>query len=118
MTVKRIVTNIATQSVAKVQQFYAEVFDLTTVMDLGWVATLSTGGAAPTQISIAREGGSDQPVPDISIEVDDVDAVFARAQQLGHKIEYNLTDEPWGVRRFFLRDPAGSLINVMAHSGD
>ena len=51
----------------------------------------------------------------MSIEVDDVDAVFARAKSMNVPIVYDLTDEPWGVRRFYLRDPAGRLVNVLAH---
>lgn len=116
MVVKRIVTNIAAHSLEELQKFYSELFDLKIVMDLGWIATLASDETAPTQISIATEGGSGTPVPDISIEVDDVDAVYRRAAELGCQIEYELTDEPWGVRRFYVLDPAGKLINVLAHS--
>lgn len=69
----------------------------------------------PVQVSIASQGGSGTPVPDISIEVDDVDAVYKQAIELGHEIEYELTDEPWGVRKFYLRDPARMLLNILAH---
>ena len=115
MAVKRIVANIAANAVAEVQKFYAELFDLQVVMDMGWIATLASDNSAATQISIAREGGSGTPVPDISVEVDDVDAVYLRAISLGHPIVYDLTDEPWGVRRFYLNDPTGKLVNVLAH---
>ena len=118
MTVKRIVLDIDTQSVAKVQKFYLDVFELETVMDQGWIVTLSSGETAPVQISIASQGGSDTEVPHASIEVDDVDGVYERAIGLGHKIEYGLTDEPWGVRRFYLRDPAGKLLNVLSHKSE
>jgi uncharacterized glyoxalase superfamily protein PhnB len=85
-------------------------------MDFGWISTLSAGTRqASIHISIASQGGSDTAVPDLSIEVDDVDATYARAKQLGHKITYELTDEPWGVRRFYLYDPAGKLLNILAH---
>jgi len=117
MTVKRIVSNIAAESVAEVRQFYADLFGLNIVMDQGWIATLASGDSAPVQLSIATEGGSGTPVPALSIEVDHADAVYERAKSLGHAIEYDLTDEPWGVRRFYLRDPAGTLLNVMSHSG-
>jgi uncharacterized glyoxalase superfamily protein PhnB len=53
--------------------------------------------------------------PNITIEVDDVDAVHARAVGLGLQVVYPLTDEPWGVRRFFVTDPSGVVINVMSH---
>ena len=115
MTVKRIVANIATPSVEDVKAFYLAVFDLDVVMDHGWIATLASGETAKVQVSIASEGGSGTDVPDLSIEVDDVDAVHDRAVRLGHAIVYPLTDEPWGVRRFYLRDPSGKLLNVLAH---
>ena len=116
MAVKRIVADIATESIDEVRSFYADLFDLETVMDQGWIVTLASGAKAPVQISLASEGGSGAPVPDLSIEVDDVDGVYARARRLGHEIAYELTDEPWGVRRFFLRDPAGKLVNVLSHA--
>lgn len=53
--------------------------------------------------------------PDISIEVDDVDLVHARAAELGLEVVRPLTDEPWGVRRFFVKDPDGLIVNVMSH---
>ncbi|MEQ8899169.1 MAG: VOC family protein [Roseovarius sp.] len=117
MTVKRIVANIATDRVAEVRDFYAGLLGLETAMDMGWIATLASGEQALTQVSIMSEGGSGTPVPDISIEVEDVDATHARARQMGCDIAYDLTDEPWGVRRFYLRDPAGKLINILSHKG-
>lgn len=115
MTVRRIVANIHADSVVAVRDFYAELFGLEAVMDHGWIVTLASGQTAGVQISIASEGGSGTPVPDLSIEVDDVDAAYARAKTLGHNIAYDLTDEPWGVRRFYLRDPAGKLLNILSH---
>ena len=115
MVVKRIVLDIAADSLDDVRAFYEDLFALRTVMDQGWIATLSSGTSGPIQISIATEGGSVTRVPDASIEVDDVDAIYARARDLGHTIAYELTDEPWGVRRFFLYDSAGTLLNVLAH---
>jgi uncharacterized glyoxalase superfamily protein PhnB len=53
--------------------------------------------------------------PDASIEVDDVDAVHAAAARLGCEIVHPLTDEPWGVRRFFVRDPNGKVLNILSH---
>ncbi|MDA7949250.1 MAG: VOC family protein [Hyphomicrobiaceae bacterium] len=116
MTVRRIVSNLAADKVSDVRDFYAQLFDLEVAMDQGWIVTLTSGETSPAQLSIASEGGSGTPVPDLSIEVDDVDAVLARAQALKHEIAYPMTDEPWGVRRFFLRDPTGKLINVMSRT--
>ena len=116
MTVKRIVSNLAAEDVPAVRDFYTQLFDLDIAMNLGWIVTLTSGEASPVQLSIASEGGSGTPVPDLSIEVDDVEAVHAHAQELGHDIAYPLTDEPWGVRRFYVRDPAGKLLNILSHT--
>ena len=115
MAVKRIVANVASDSVADTRDFYARLFGLEVVMDMGWIATLSGPEKAAVQISIASEGGSGTSVPDMSIEVDDVDATYRQAMTMKCNIEYDLTDEPWGVRRFYVRDPAGKLINILSH---
>lgn len=115
MTVRRIVANIATGNVPELREFYCELFDMDPMMDLGWIVTLGSGQTASTQMSILSEGGSGAPVPDLSIEVEEVGEVYARARATGCEIVHELTDEPWGVRRFFIRDPAGKLINVLSH---
>lgn len=115
VTVRRIVTNIATDSVPAVRKFYADLFGLDDVMDMGWIVTLASGETAVTQLSIMSEGGSGTPVPDLSIEVDNVDEVYRRAKAKGLKIVHGIADEPWGVRRFFIHDPTGKLVNVLSH---
>jgi catechol 2,3-dioxygenase-like lactoylglutathione lyase family enzyme len=122
MKVKRIVANIATQDVARAKRFYQDVLGLDLLMDHGWIQTYGSQTAMSVQISVASEGGSGTPVPDLSIEVDDVDDVddvdtaFDRMKSAGFPIEYGPVDEPWGVRRFYVRDPFGKLINVLAHA--
>ncbi len=115
VTVKRIVADLSVDDPAKVAAFYREVFDLDLLMDFGWVLTLGSGCAASVQLSLAREGGSGAPVPDLSIEVDDLDEVHARVLRIGAEVVYPVTEEPWGVRRFFVRDPAARVLNVLVH---
>ncbi|ANA33680.1 glyoxalase superfamily protein [Ralstonia mannitolilytica] len=116
MAVKRIVPNLHAADPALARAFYADFLGLDPVMDHGWIVTYAnTDAAAAPQVSIAAEGGGGTPVPALSVEVDDVDAAHARAQALGLQIVYALTDEPWGVRRFFVRDPFGNVINILAH---
>ena len=116
MAVLRIVANVAATAPAEVQAFYIDLFGLEVLMDFGWIVTLGSEAQATTQMSLMSEGGSGAPVPDLSIEVDDVDVVHDRAKQLGCEIIYDLTDEPWGVRRFFVADPTGKILNVLSHS--
>jgi lactoylglutathione lyase len=54
-------------------------------------------------------------VPDISIEVDDLDEIHRRAVAAGFHIEYGPKRESWGVRRFYMRDPFGRLLNILTH---
>jgi catechol 2,3-dioxygenase-like lactoylglutathione lyase family enzyme len=115
MAVRRIVANIAAQDVSAARAFYGEIFGLDIVMDHGWIATYGGPSQMSVQISVATEGGSGTPVPDISIEVDDLAAVLERLKQRNIAIAYGPVDEPWGVRRFFVRDPFGKLINVLSH---
>jgi catechol 2,3-dioxygenase-like lactoylglutathione lyase family enzyme len=115
MAVKRIVANIAADEVERAKAFYADILGLRVAMDHGWIVTFASEASAAPQISIAREGGSGTPVPDLSIEVDDLEEVHSRAAAAGLPIEYGPRTEPWGVRRFYVRDPFGRLINVLAH---
>jgi catechol 2,3-dioxygenase-like lactoylglutathione lyase family enzyme len=115
MKVKRIVPNVATPDVAAARRFYRDVLGLDLRMDLGWIATYGSHEPMQVQISFMTEGGSGTPVPDISIEVDDLDAALARVTDAGLPIEYGPADEPWGVRRFYVRDPFGKLVNILVH---
>lgn len=115
MKVKRIVANIATEDVAAARRFYQDILGLDLLMDHGWLATYGSAQKMSVQVSVASEGGSGTPVPDLSIEVDDLDAALARMKGAGIKIEYGPADEPWGVRRFYVRDPLGRLINILTH---
>lgn len=116
MVVKRIIANISTPDVEAAQAFYGDILGLDLVMDHGWIVTF----AAPIiearpQVSIATQGGSGTPVPDLSIEVDDLEEVLRRVKAAGLKLEYGPARESWGVKRFYLRDPFGRLINILSH---
>ncbi|MDB5730473.1 MAG: glyoxalase [Variovorax sp.] len=115
MQVRRIVANIATADPAKARHFHAEVLGLDLLMDHGWIATYGTQAQAAVQLSFASESGSGTPVPDLSIEVDDLDAPLSRVRQAGVPIVCGPVDEPWGVWRFYVRDPFGKLLNILAH---
>ena len=118
MTVLRIVANIASGSTSKAVSFYHDLLGLDIVMDLGWIVTYSSGETMTTQISIATEGGSGTQVPDISIEVDNVDEIYERAKVAKMEITYEIADEPWGARRFYVRDPFGKVVNILQHTNN
>jgi catechol 2,3-dioxygenase-like lactoylglutathione lyase family enzyme len=115
MAVRRIVANIATDDIAGAKAFYGDVLGMNVAMDHGWIVTYASDAEARAQVSFASEGGSGTPVPDLSVEVDDLDDVLERARAGGFAIEYGPADEPWGVRRVFVRDPFGRLVNILGH---
>jgi uncharacterized glyoxalase superfamily protein PhnB len=84
-------------------------------MDMGWIMTFASPSDPSAQVSVVASDSRDEPHPDISVEVEDVETCHTKAQQQGYAIVYPLTDEPWGVRRFFVRDPNGVIVNVVSH---
>jgi catechol 2,3-dioxygenase-like lactoylglutathione lyase family enzyme len=115
MKVRRIVANIETPDIAAAKRFYRDVLGLDLKMDHGWIATYGSTETMNVQISFAEQGGSGTPVPDLSIEVDDVEAALEAMKKAGFAVEYGPADEPWGVRRFYVRDPFGRLVNILSH---
>lgn len=115
MKVRRIVANIETRDAAAAKRFYQDVLGLDLLMDQGWIATYGSQERMQVQVSFMAQGGSGTPVPDLSIEVDDVDEALAAMKAAGFAIEYGPADEPWGVRRFYVRDPLGRLVNILSH---
>ncbi|MBG9792084.1 glyoxalase [Paenibacillus dendritiformis] len=114
MKFQRIVANVATADIAAVDFFYRGIPGLDVVMDHGWLRTY--GSASTTvQLSFASQGGSGTPVPELSIEVDDLAEALRRVQDAGIRIEYGPVVEPWGVRRFYVLDPLGRLVNILQH---
>jgi len=115
MKVRRIVANLAVSDTEKAKVFYQDLLGLDLLMDHGWIKTFGSSERMTVQVSVASEGGAGTVVPDLSIEVDDLDAALANVKKADIPIEYGPVSEPWGVRRFYVRDPFGKLVNVLQH---
>ena len=115
MKVRRIVSNVATSEIDRANAFYKDVLGLEVLMDLGWMRTYGSTLKMTIQVSVMSQGGSGTAVPDMSIEVDNVEEALIRVRKAGIAIEYGPVSEPWGVRRFFVHDPFGKLINILQH---
>ena len=112
-----VVPDIKSKHLDASRQFYVDVLGLEVAMDMGFIVTLVSPSNPTAQVSLMRDDDSSTILPQISIEVADVDDVHSRAVSRGLNIVYPLTNEPWGVRRFFVTDPNGTVINVMCHIG-
>ncbi len=113
MTIGRAVPNIKSDRPAETLDFFVGLLGFEPVMDLGWVVTVASPTNPSAQVTII--GNDDPAAPGISVGVDDVDAVHATALERGLEIAYPLRDEEWGVRRFMLREPSGTMVNVVSH---
>lgn len=96
------------------RRFYTEFLGFTIGMDLGWIVTFVSPQNPTAQLTVIQSQPG-APSPAVSIEVAEVDAVHAAAIERRIEIVYPLTTEPWGVRRFFARDPNGVVINILSH---
>ena len=113
VAIKRAVPNISSERPAESRDFFVDLLGFEVAMDLGWVMTLASPTNPAAQVTIISN--DDSAAPGISVDVDDVDAVHARAVELGLEIAYPLRDEEWGVRRFMLREPSGTIVNIVSH---
>lgn len=117
MSVSRIVPYPGGDDIPASREFYVGVLGLEVSMDDPVVCLRSP--ANPSAQVILEPPGFEDPQPQVGVDVGDpaaVDAAHAEAVRRGLRVVYPLTDEPWGVRRFFVEDPGGTIVNVLAHS--
>ena len=117
MSVSRVVPNISSDRFDECRTFYVELLGFEVAMDMRWIMTFVSPTNPTAQISVVRSDATAPVVPQLSVEVADVDAVHAEAVRRGLEIVYPLTDESWGVRRFFVIDPNRVVLNVVSHRG-
>lgn len=114
MSVDRIVPNLTVSDLPRAVAEHRDVLGLSVLMEHGWITTLGDGQGH--QLSLMTADASAPVNPAVSIFVDDVHEALRRAEAAGLEIVHPLTEEPWGVTRFFYRDTQGTVINVGMHS--
>jgi catechol 2,3-dioxygenase-like lactoylglutathione lyase family enzyme len=113
VNISRAVPNIRSERPAETRDFFVNLLGFDVAMDIEWVVALASPTNPSVQVNII--GNDDPAAPGISVEVDEVDAVHASAVEKGYDIVYPIRDEDWGVRRFMLREPSGTTVNVLSH---
>ncbi|MBJ7287299.1 VOC family protein [Williamsia sp.] len=114
MTVTRVMPVVTVTDLAAAVAEHRAVLGLEVVMDRGWIATLANSDHS-CQVSVMTKDQTAPCNPAVSIEVSDVDARYQAALDASLEIVHPLSDEEWGVRRFFYRDSAGTVVNVLTH---
>ncbi|SFW38758.1 Uncharacterized conserved protein PhnB, glyoxalase superfamily [Sinomicrobium oceani] len=118
ITIRRIVPNIYSDNMARSKEFYIDFLGMELAMDMGWILTFTSEENRTAQVSVfenTRKEPPDNTAIFLSVEVSDVEALYQKAKKQVWEIVYPLTDEPWGVRRFFVKDPNGVTINILMH---
>ena len=113
--VTRIIADLPVADLEAAKGFYTDYLGLSTEeFNLGWVARYTSPDTGAQLQLVTRDAAAPEN-PAISVMTDDVDAAYAQARELGYEIVHRLTTEAWGVRRFFVRAPDGTVINVVHH---
>jgi catechol 2,3-dioxygenase-like lactoylglutathione lyase family enzyme len=113
--VTQITANLPVADIEAAKGFYADYLGLSDEeFNLGWVARL-TSPATGAHVQLVTGDATAAEDSAISVHVDDVEAAYRQAQELGYEIVHPLVTESWGVRRFFVRAPDGTVLNIVAH---
>ncbi len=115
MRVMDVIADLRVADIDEARAFYADYLGLSTEeFNLGWVARFTSSETGAHLQVLTRDAAAPED-PLISVMVDDVDEAFEDAQRRGYEIVHPLTSEPWGVRRFFVRAPDGTVVNMVRH---
>lgn len=114
---------ITVENVAAQRDFYVRHFGASVAFEASWFVylMLPAGGGARSLAFMTPDHPSRPPGPEpfggkgmiLTFQVEDAASAFAELTEGGARITYPLADEPWGQRRFMVRDPAGVLIDVV-----
>ena len=119
MKIRRAIPVVITDDPAGTREFYEQFVGFELVMEEDGLMMFASPSVRTTQVIVAWASPTamDPAVlgVNISIEVDDVDGAYAQAQAAGREIVRPIADEPWGIRRFFVREPSGLTINIASH---
>lgn len=114
MRIERVVPILTVADLEATAAHHEVVLGMQRVMDHGWIVTLADG--AGHQLSLMTKDATAPVNPVLSVFVDDVQEAHDRAVEAGLVIVHPLTDETWGVTRFFYRAPDGQVVNVGMHT--
>lgn len=110
--IHRIIPNLNVADAGTGHDFYTGFLGPQKDLDLGWIASFRSPHAPAAQVSLVSGDATAPENSVVSIKHSDVDAAYARARRMGFEIVHPLCDEPWGIRRFLVRDPHGNVINI------
>ena len=116
MNVFGVVPNISVADIETARHFYTDYLGLSVEgFNMGWVAHYqSPDGNAHVQLVTGDATAPEDSA--ISIHAGPgIEEAYEEAKRRGYEIVYPLTKEAWGLRRFFVRAPDGTVVNITSH---
>jgi predicted enzyme related to lactoylglutathione lyase len=115
MRATRVIPDLPVADLDAAKSFYTDFLGLgDEEFNLGWVARYTAPGTR-TSVQLVTRDATAPESPVLSVATDDIDGAYEEARKFGYEIVHPITTEPWGVRRFFVRDPGGNVINIVSH---
>lgn len=102
--------------------FYRRWLQAEVLFEASWFALLSLPGEPGARLAfMAPDHPSTPPGAEtftgdglfLTFQVEDAGAEFERLRTAGAPFAYNLKTEPWGQKRFALKDPAGTWLDIV-----
>lgn len=116
---------IITQKIQETKTFYTKTLGFGVTFENEFYLLLHTPGKEAELSFLLPNHPSQEPLFQkpfngqgmyLTIEVDDVDKIYAELKQKGIKIQIDIRDEPWGDRHFAITDPNGIGIDIVKYS--
>mgnify|MGYP000468715376 FL=1 len=112
---------VVTEYKVACRDFWQRYFGLDVLFDSDWFVLLGDAQQGSVVAFMSPDHPSAPPGPDtfsglgmcLEIEVEDARQALADFQSRGGAVAYPLSDEPFGQRRFGLRDPSGLWVDVV-----
>src|SRR5262245_17686004 len=104
------------------RDFFLRHFAMAVVFEASWVVMLGDGSDGRICLGLmSGDHPSAPPGPEtfdgqgmiMTFQVENVSDLYARLKQASVPLVHDLTDEPWGQRRFMTRDPSGIFVDVV-----
>ena len=112
---------ICSNAIEESKEFYVSLLGFKPVFAIDWYVQLQSPTDKNLQLAFVRQDHASVPAGFrqsprgviVTVEMDDVDAVYKHARRLGCEIVLELRDEIWGQRHFMVRDPNGLLLDLV-----
>ena len=116
---------VITEKLAETKEFYTSVLDFGVTFENEFYILMHTPNKEAELGFLLPNHPSQKPLFHqkfngkgmyLTIEVDDVDALYEKIQAKAVEIKIPIRDEPWGDRHFAIQDPNGIAIDLVTYT--